>query len=154
MRRVAKFAALPREDRWLLVRALATVAAVRLRLACLPFRAGKGYMRRLARGAHPCNPERVAWAVDHAGRFFGEASCLVRALAGHRLLAGRGVASWVRIGVAPGEPDGMGTNLAAHAWLETKGRIVLGGPDVGRYRLLLTWGNEGREDFAMAEAWE
>ncbi len=140
MRRVARFWSLPAADRWLLMKAFALLAVVRLRLAVLPFRPG---MRRPpAQEAAPgkqASPERIAWAVDRAGRYAGNATCLARALAAQDILARHGFRSRVSIGVVAGEKKGRTSELIAHAWVEFGGQILVGGPDVSRYTPLLTW---------------
>jgi hypothetical protein len=142
MKRAIKFLGLPAEEQCLLMNALVVVAGVRLRLALLPFRAGKSYCRqRKTEAKSSCSPERVAWAVDQAGRFLGNATCLARAVAGQIMLARCGFSSRVSIGVTAAEPRGAEGSLIAHAWLEFGGRILLGGPDVGRYTPLFTWGS-------------
>ena len=142
MRRAAKFVSLPWRDQWLLLSALGTVCVMRVRLAVLPFRRGRGYCRRVAGNGSSATPERIAWAVDRASQFFGKATCLPRALAGHAMLARRGFDSSIHIGVAAGDSGQLRSPLLAHAWLERQGRILLGGPDVGCYKLLITWCNQ------------
>ena len=133
--------ALRRPDQRLLANAFLAVAAARVRLAVLPFHAGRGYTCRRARKRAPSSADRVAWAVDLASRHLGNATCLARALAAHGMLARRGLASCISIGVAAGKSQDKENGIVAHAWLETGGRILLGGPDVGRYTLLLKWCN-------------
>jgi hypothetical protein len=65
----------------------------------------------------------VAWAVAVASRFVPKATCLVQALAGQALLARRGHAARLHIGVS--KPEGR---FEAHAWLEDEGRPILGAP--------------------------
>ena len=141
MRRAAKFVTLSASDQSLLLHALATITMVRLRLALLPFRppSGRRGARRVPKPA--VTPERIAWAIGHAGGCWGNATCLARALAAQRMLRRRGVASRVSIGVVGGERQGATSSLIAHAWLEVGGRILVGGPDVSRYTPLLTWCN-------------
>jgi len=140
MKRATKFLGLPAAEQFLLMNALLVVTVVRLRLALLPFRAGKSYCRqRKSQANASCSPERVAWAVDQAGRFLGNATCLVRAISGQIMLARRGFSSRVSIGVTTAEPRSAG--LIAHAWLEFGGHILLGGPDVGQYTPLFRWGS-------------
>ena len=67
----------------------------------------------------------VAWSVAAASRLVPGANCLTQALAGQLLLARRGRASRIRIGVRPG-PNGA---LLAHAWLLSGSRVLLGGAD-------------------------
>ena len=140
MRIVAKFFSLPAPERWLCLNALLTVVLVRLRLAFLPFRPGVGHepARANVSGARP-SPQRIAWAVDRAGRFAGNATCLVRALAAQGILGRHGFGSRVSIGVVAGEKQGKKSELIAHAWVELGGQILVGGPDISRYTPLLTW---------------
>jgi hypothetical protein len=55
---------------------------------------------------------------------FGEMPCLPQALAARWLLGRAGYPTDLRIGIAP---DKIGKAAFAHAWLEEKGRVVLGG---------------------------
>ena len=139
MRSVLKFLRLPAADQALLLRALAAVTWVRLRLAVLPFRPGVGRAwRHRARRAGP-SPERIAWAVDRVGSYLGNATCLARALAAQRLFGRHGFSSRVSIGVVAGERRENHSDLIAHAWLEFRGQVLVGGPDIGRYTPLLSW---------------
>lgn len=65
---------------------------------------------------------RVASAVSSMARMVPGASCLTQALAMYAILAFRGYASEIRIGVKRG-----GGSIAAHAWLLSGGKLVLGG---------------------------
>jgi hypothetical protein len=71
----------------------------------------------------------MAWLVEAAGRCSPlGTSCLKEALVLSRLLAGRGVASTLTIGVArPRE------TFTAHAWLEHEGQVILGGSHRDNY---------------------
>jgi hypothetical protein len=73
--------------------------------------------------------ERIVWAVGAAGRLVPRTTCLARALAAQALLARRGHASELRLGVA----GGAGRVFEAHAWLERDGRVLIGGPVDERY---------------------
>ncbi len=66
---------------------------------------------------------RIAWSVDQAARFVMHPTCLVRAMAGQRMLALKGHGSEIRVGVrkAADKP------FDAHAWLISGDEIVLGG---------------------------
>lgn len=139
MSSVARFRALPTEDRVALVQAAAllllargllvaprvpirrvvtTVAAVGRRLPSTPW----------ARSAP--TPDRLAWAVDVASTTLPvETTCLPRALAVGSLFARYGYDSTLRIGVAR-DDDGF----AAHAWVERDGVVALGDlPDLERF---------------------
>jgi len=57
------------------------------------------------------------------------ASCLTQALAAAILLARHGYPATLRLGVAK-NPDG---SLRAHAWIESGGQTMLGGPETGEF---------------------
>lgn len=94
---------------------LSLTGHARLRDALLPGVAG-------SRGQD--TPARIVWAVRRAAQVVPGASCLTQALAAQVMLARRGWASALVIGV-----DRGGDAFAAHAWLEIDGRPVLGGTD-------------------------
>lgn len=125
-------------ERRLLIRAVVAVAVVRVGLTLLPFRILPGLLARRTR-ARPrtagVSRENVAWAVGTASRYVPRATCLTQALAAQLLLAGEGEASRLHVGVARAS-DGT---FRAHAWLESEGRIVIGGSgtEVRRYVPLL-----------------
>lgn len=74
-------------------------------------------------------PERTAWAVHVASRGVPGSTCLSRALALQWLLARHGYRSRLRLGVA--RPDR--SVLAAHAWVELDGRVLIGDDDLERF---------------------
>jgi len=136
MKRIRQIAALPPAERWMLLRALVQVATVRIALAAMPF--GLAYRlvraRESSRRRYTVPVRRLAWAVQAAGRRVPGASCLVQALALHRLMTQAGHAGTLHVGVA--RNDGRGVD--AHAWVEHRDSIVLGDcGDVGRYATIL-----------------
>jgi hypothetical protein len=132
---LASFLRLRSSDQRLVVTAAGLMMAVRVGLWMLPFRTlleatrtlGDRPRGRNARGGPPV--ERIVWAVSAADRVVPRSTCLVRALAAQILLARRGHASQLRLGVA----GGSGRAFEAHAWLEEGGRVLIGGPVEGRY---------------------
>jgi len=77
--------------------------------------------------------DRVAWAVEMASRCTpGAKSCLTQALAAQVLLDRRGYPALLHIGVAKGEQG----RFQAHAWLESKGTVVIGGSEQEPFTLL------------------
>jgi hypothetical protein len=139
MGRLSKFLGLPKSDRRLLVTTVLLVWAVRLGLWLIPFRVLRQLLSKItstANAPQACFPvERVVWAVTVACRYVPAASCLTQALATKTLLARCGHPAIVRIGVAR-----QGTGLLAHAWVESGGRVVIGGSasSLKRYSLLIT----------------
>ena len=125
--RIRQFVELTSRERSLLWRAAALVAAVRLGLWLMPFRALCTLLRRLAR--RRLSPEfssvpvrRLAWAVQAVSRRVPDASCLTQALALQCLLARAGHESSIHIGVA----KDAGRSFESHAWVECRGEILAG----------------------------
>lgn len=134
-----RFVALTGGERRLLLEAWwrLLAAAVRLHLAprrtlaaalagALPQAAGDGASASIA--------QPVALAVARAAaHHFAPMTCLPRALALQKMLAKRGIASTLRIGVRK-----AAATIDAHAWVEVEGR-ALGEPATieERYRALL-----------------
>src|SRR5881296_1041372 len=124
-----RFFRLPLAERRLVLAAAALAAGVRLALRVAPFRLVQAALVRVARPSRsvPSLPvPRIVWAVTATTRRVpGANGCLVRALVARTLLARHGHPAKVRLGV-PRRPGGA---LAAHAWVESDGRIVVGGAE-------------------------
>jgi hypothetical protein len=123
--RLYKLYASPRRFKWLLAEATVRLAAATvLRSLPLPGRA-QFLMRGHRVPLHPRRPipscEEICRAVDIAGLFVPGTKCLVRAHVGCTMLNRFGYASEIRIGVSKKSSD-----LAAHAWVECEGRVVMG----------------------------
>ena len=134
MRRLGKFAALSPAERRLFVGAAGFLAAVRVGLWVLPFRWVHGGLAALGNRPPALDQselpiERIVWAVGAAAPLVPRATCLVRALAAQALLARRGYASQLRLGVS----GASGRPFEAHAWIERDGRVLIGGPVEDRY---------------------
>lgn len=116
------------EQIWLLV-ALQLVAVVRASLWLLPSSVSLRLVRRIA-GAnrartigHRPSLDRLTWAVEAASRRIPHASCLTQAVSAQLLLRHFGYSSQLCLGVAR-SAEGV---FAAHAWVESHGRIIIGG---------------------------
>lgn len=104
--------------------ATAYVAVRALPFGLIAARVQAPLQRRAAGEAESSAIARVKWAVAAASRRLPwTVPCLATALAANRLLAWRGVASELWLGV---KADDSST-LAAHAWLAAGGRVVTGG---------------------------
>jgi hypothetical protein len=136
LRSLVKFLWLPAADRNFLIRVVLVVWAVRLMLWLLPFRNVRELLTRFS-GAEKARVspeevplERVAWAVTIASRYVPAASCLTQALVTKVLLGRLGHHAIVRIGVARSEQG----EFQAHAWVESNGKIVIGGSEASLQR--------------------
>lgn len=139
-------------ERFLLIQAVALVAAVRVTLWVMPSRWIVRAVQRLVGGEtpsavrHPPSAVRrppsdertpaeraraegggrtadgVVWAVSAASRRIPDATCLTQAVAALLLLRRAGHDARFVVGVARG---GSGA-LEAHAWLERDGKVIIG----------------------------
>jgi hypothetical protein len=118
MAAVARWRALSRADKWLVVRAAMSVVTMSAGVRLVR-------LRRLLRSSAPravavagvAIPDYVT-AVDRAGRYVPGATCLTKSLALARMLRKNGVAANVRIGVKAAGA------FEAHAWVEVDGAPI------------------------------
>ncbi len=83
----------------------------------------------------PAQLGRVGWAVHAAARRIPGASCLTQACALYYLMTRAGYEPHIRIGVA----RNAGGGFESHAWLEYRGRVMLGDiGDLDRFAPILT----------------
>src|SRR5689334_21664605 len=131
MNRLRKFFRLPASERLLLIRAVTLLAVVRIALWLFPFKALQQISARFVRSSAPSlqeshfSAERVVWAVQVASRYVPRATCLTQAVAAQALLGFGGIPASVRIGVAKAAAAGF----EAHAWVESGGKILIGGAE-------------------------
>lgn len=130
MRIVRRFAELPVLEQRLVVKAWFAVSAVRVLLWVVPYRLIDAWLLQKAPavGRAPVPPDLIARAVTRASTLVPAATCLVQALAGGWLIRRAGGRSTIRFGVARGD-----AGFKAHAWLESGGRILIGGGTAGDY---------------------
>jgi hypothetical protein len=134
MRKTAKFFALSRSDRTLLLSAVVTMLVMRTAMWTLNFarvrRIADAMSRRVRVNAERPSAERIAWAVATTSRVVPRGSnCLVRALATGIVLNRHGYPNELKIGVM--KPAGGG--FEAHAWLESEGRVLIGDFQLDQY---------------------
>lgn len=136
MKRVNKFLRLSSADKFLLVKTAFLLGTMRLGLRMLPFRTMLGLLARMAKAAPDLHPtdqalaDKMTWAVGVAKCYIlGTTTCLAQAFAVKVLLNRRGCQASLRIGV---ERGGEG-QFQAHAWVESQGRVMVGGGELSRY---------------------
>ncbi len=136
MKRLRKFLQLEAGERGLVVKAALLLGTMRLGSWLLPFQT----LRRLqvgltrapirVRDREWSTRERVIWAVETAGRRMPQAAtCLTLALTAQVLLLRRGYPALLHIGVDKRYKEGF----LAHAWVESGGKVVIGGYELERY---------------------
>jgi Transglutaminase-like superfamily len=130
MRRLRRFLALTRSEQRLLIEATLMLGVIRVGLKLLRFPTLWRLLNRTPRppiglpASGRLSLDRVAWAVTTASPYvLGSRRCLPQALAAQQLLVRRGLPARLRLGVARDD----GGRVLAHAWMETDGRVVIGG---------------------------
>jgi hypothetical protein len=105
------------------------VPAVRLAVAVLPFRCAHRLAVRAPRGSRSAiSPDRIARAVHDVAQRLPGTTCLPEVLAAAYLCSHYGHAATLCLGVGR-----TGGGIAAHAWLESQGRPILGEPEPGTF---------------------
>jgi len=136
MTRLNKFLRLPFSEKILFIKACTVLGIIRLGLSLLPFITLKNVLRvigpSIARIDEQLSEDQLVWAVATASRFIPKATCLAQALAIQLFLKQSGREAHVHIGV-----DGEGGRLDAHAWVESRGKVLFGGSNLSRYTHLL-----------------
>lgn len=116
-------------ERVLALRALTVLLLARAGLLLLPFPLLRRVLDWYGHQPHGAwSTDRIAWAVQAAARRLprGLRGCLAQALAAEALLRRYGQPAVVRIGVRWLASAESG-RLEAHAWVESAGRVVVGG---------------------------
>jgi hypothetical protein len=139
MKKAHNFLKLPLPEKRLLIKALLLVWGVKCGLRLLPFRTMLTLIKRAPIKPGPTSfpLNQLLGAMETAGRNVPRATCLVRALAGQAFLARYGHETELRIGVLKEQSE---KRVKAHAWLESQGLVLLGGP-VGSYTAFPTRGD-------------
>ena len=137
-RALSKLAALPKDERRLLLEAALLLPLVYTLQSTLPFRRWRALLTQAplppaaaSRAPPAATPPQIAQAIERARRGVpGVYKCLPQAYAGHLLLHHHGHDSVVQVGVARDAKGGV----EAHAWVELGGKILIGElPDLGRF---------------------
>lgn len=140
MPRLLKLLRMPAGDRKLLIRAAVLLWIVRLGLWILPFQRLRDLLskknRKLIAEATTelASIRKITRSVKRMSRYVPAATCLAQSLVTVKLLEDAGLPACLRIGVARSE----GGKLEAHAWVESKGRVIIGDThvDLTRFTVL------------------
>jgi hypothetical protein len=137
---VRKFLSLPVHERQLVFRVFLILGLIRLGMWVLPFRV----LQRSLQQFFPCptntilspaqklSANHVSLAVKSVSRYVPSATCLAQALAVQSLLSRGGIHSDLVLGVARDDAS----RIAAHAWVEIEGIVIIGGLETDRYTRL------------------
>jgi hypothetical protein len=113
--------------------------AIGLGKRLLPFKTLRWLLARAAgaptgpRRTEPHSTDMISWAVQACRlRILGSNSCLTQALGAQVLLARHGYPALIHIGVTRREQG----QFQAHAWVESEGRVIIGGTGLERFATL------------------
>ncbi len=141
-RLIIRFLRFPARDRKILLKAGVLLWVVRIGLWVLPFQRLRELLSRrtqsrvVATDVNPALIEEITMSVKRVRRYVPAATCLAQALVTIKLLEEAGLPAAMRIGVARNTEG----KLEAHAWVESEGRVVIGGAhtDLSRFTILHT----------------
>lgn len=137
MRRIHKFVNLSSTEQSLLIKTWILLGLISLGLQLFPFSTLRKLLYRfrsiLGRGEKEFSEDRLVWSVGVVSRYIPKATCLAQAITTQLLLQQAGHQACLHIGVTEAEKGG----LKAHAWVESQGKVLIGGIDLNQYTHLL-----------------
>ena len=137
MRRIHKFLNLSSSERRLLIKKWILLGVIRFGLELFPFSTLRKLLFKLtflfSAPTKDFSEEYLVWSVAVVSPYIPKTTCLAQALAAQFLLQQAGHRACLHIGVEEAEKG----SLKAHAWVESQGRILIGGFDLNRYTHLL-----------------
>jgi hypothetical protein len=137
MRRISKFLNLSSTEQRLLIKTWILLGLISLGLQLFPFSTLRKLVYRfrsiLGGGEKEFPEDRLVWSVGVVSRYIPKATCLGQAITTQLLLQQAGHQACLHIGVTEAEKGG----LKAHAWVESQGKVLIGGIDLNQYTHLL-----------------
>ncbi|MBD2387133.1 lasso peptide biosynthesis B2 protein [Cylindrospermum sp. FACHB-282] len=126
MNKLSKFLGLDSQKRQLLISTFVLLVLIRLGLFLLSFKTLQQLLSSISKTKPQCQEkhsiDKIVWAVELSSHYTPGVKCLARALTCQVFMNHYGYASNLCIGVAKGEAG----ELKAHAWLESRGQVVIG----------------------------
>ena len=136
---LAKFISFSWQDQILVTKATFLLILIRLGLKFLALKTLQKQLEKIARPSLKKDEKsisiyKIIWSITTASSYMPQVKCLARALAVKTLLQQQGYTAKIRIGVAKDQQK----TLIAHAWVECKGRVVIGGigNSVSKYKIM------------------
>jgi len=129
----------------MLIRAAVLLWIVRLGLWILPFQWLRDLLSKKSRKpiaevtTELASIRKIARSVKRMSRYVPAATCLAQSLVTVKLLEDAGLPACLRIGVARSKSG----ELEAHAWVESMGRVIIGGSHVDLSRFTVLHAVEG-----------
>lgn len=136
---LSKFLSFSWQDRILVSKAIFLLILIRLGLKFLHLKTLQKQLAKISQPSQKANTKTISiyktiWSITTASAYMPKVKCLARALAAKTLLQQQGYTATIRIGVAKDQQQAF----IAHAWVECKGRVVIGGigNSVSKYQVM------------------
>jgi len=136
---LSKFLSFSWQDQILVVKATFLLILIRLGLKFLDLKTLQKQLEKIPQPSQNSNRQalsiyKIIWSITTASSYMPKVKCLARALAAKALLSQQGYPAIIKIGVAKDQQQAF----IAHAWVECKGRIVIGGigNSVSKYKVM------------------
>ena len=112
-------------DRFVLIEALTWLILIRIGLNFIQFQTLRNLLAKIAtpKQNQQISIYKIVWAITIISPYMPGVKCLARAIAAQVMLSKQGYPNQLRIGVGK---DKQG-RFIAHAWVENRGRTVIGG---------------------------
>lgn len=122
---IISFIKLSSQEKLLALESLFWIILIRIMIWIFPFPYVKKKVQNIANyslnDSNKVPIERIRFMIIMASRYVPQATCLVQSLAGYILFSKYGYNTLIKIGVI--NEEGI---FEAHAWLEHRGKVVLG----------------------------
>ena len=125
------------QDKEIVIKATLLLVSIRLGLKFISLRTLRQQLAKITKLSPPEKPlsiYKIIWSITTASSYMPQVKCLARGLATQTLLQQHGYAPILRIGIAK-DPHKL---FVVHAWVECKGKIVMGGigNSIKKYRVM------------------
>lgn len=136
---LSQFLSFSGKDRILVIKTTILLILIRLGLKLLHLKTLRKYLDKISQSSQKSNINsisiyKIIWSITTASAYMPQVKCLARALAAKTLLEQQGYPATIRIGVAKDQQQ----TFIAHAWVECKGRVVIGGVgnSISKYQVM------------------
>ena len=136
---LSKFLSFSWQDQILVVKATFLLILIRLGLKFLDLKTLRNQLKKISQPSQKSKTKAISiyktiWSITTASSYMPKVKCLARALAAKTLLEQQDYTATIRIGVAKDREQAF----IAHAWVECKGRVVMGGigNSISKYQVM------------------
>ncbi|MEO1671802.1 MAG: lasso peptide biosynthesis B2 protein [Cyanobacteria bacterium J06631_2] len=137
LKQIQRFMGFSLLDKAIVTKATVLLIFIRLGLKFVSLKTLRQQLAKVSLFSAPDKPlsvYKIIWSITTASSYMPQVKCLARGLAAQTLLQQQGYTPILRIGVT----KGANQMFAAHAWVECKGKVVMGGigNSIRKYRVM------------------